>query len=179
MFEKLIDVVLQFAQELAPWAVINAFSAGIILRWGKFYKVLKPGFYWKIPFADRVYEDVIMTTTLELPPQTLTTRDEKQVVAKAIVKYDIADIKLFMLSVYDAKDAISDITQGIIKKTISTLEWQQCNDNELDNTITKKVRVELRKWGINTQQVTFTNIGIIRSIRLFNDKDIKDIHGQS
>lgn len=179
MLEKLVDIILEFAQELAPWTVVNTFSGGIILRWGKYHKTLEAGFYWKIPFVDRVHEDIVMTTTMELPPQTLTTKDQKQVVVKTIVKYDITDIKQFMLSVYDAKDAISDISQGIIKKTIAALEWEQCNDNELDNTITKKIRVELRKWGINTQQVTFTNIGIIRSIRLFNDKDTKDIHGQS
>lgn len=175
LIDKIIDIILEFAREIVPWTVVNAFSAGIILRWGKYHRTLTPGFYLKIPFADRVYEDVVLTTTLELPPQTLTTKDGKQVVVKTIIKYDIPDIKLFMLSVYDAKDAMGDISQGIIKKTIAALNWEECNDNELDNTVTKKVRAELKKWGLNIQSCTFTNIGLIRSIRLFNDKEI---HGQ-
>ena len=171
MLEKLVDLVLQFASELAPFTVINQFSAGIVLRWGRFHRELTPGFYWKIPFADRVHEDIVITTTEELPSQTLTTKDRLQVVVKSIVKYNIKDIQSFMLNIYDAKDAIGDITQGLIKKEIAGLDWSQCNDNSLDNTVTKKVRAELKKYGIEVENLTFTNIGLARSIRLFNEKD--------
>lgn len=177
MLEKLVDIILQFAEELAPFVVINQFSAGIILRWGTFHRELKPGFYWKIPFADRVHEDVVITTTEELPSQTLTTKDLLQVVVKSIVKYSIVDIQSFMLNIYDAKDAIADISQGIIKREIAALEWKECNDNGLDNAVTKKVRAELKKYGIAVENVTFTNVGLARSIRLFNEKDPEHKNG--
>lgn len=171
MLDKLMELISRFLEEILPWVVINEFSAGVVLRLGKFHKEVKPGFYWKIPFADRVYEDVVIMTTMELPSQTLTTRDAKQVVVKSIVKYEISDVKLFVLSIYDAKDAISDLTQGIIKKMIATMDWDKCNDNELDNIITKKVRTELKRFGVSADSVTLTNVGLVRSIRLFNEKD--------
>jgi hypothetical protein len=45
----------------------------------------------------------------------------------------------------------------------------ECTDSELDNILTKKVRVEARKWGVDIQQVTLTDLAPIRSFRLIND----------
>ena len=46
---------------------------------------------------------------------------------------------------------------------------EECTDTELDNTLTKKVRVEAKKWGVEVQQVTLTDLAPIRSYRLIND----------
>jgi regulator of protease activity HflC (stomatin/prohibitin superfamily) len=108
---------------------------------------------------------------MDLPSQTITTKDGLQVVAKCIIKYEISDIKEFMLKIYDAKDAVSDTSQGIVRRSIAALTWSQCYDSELENTITKKTRAELKKWGISIDTVTFTNLGLVRSLRLFNEKD--------
>lgn len=48
--------------------------------------------------------------------------------------------------------------------------WQQCNDDDVDNEMTKKLRIEVKKWGISIESVTMTDIGITRSIRLFNEQ---------
>ena len=145
---------------------------GVILRGGKFLKVINPGFHFKIPFFDDVLKSVVVVTTLTIPVQSITTKDNKDVVVKSVVKYTIDDIKAFILNVYDAIDAISDTTQAIIKEQITTKTWEQCRNPNVDNEITKKLRVEVKKWGINIEKVTLTDIGIIRSIRLFNENII-------
>jgi regulator of protease activity HflC (stomatin/prohibitin superfamily) len=71
--------------------------------------------------------------------------------------------------VYDAQDAISDMTQSIIKNIIMDKSLVECTDSEIDNTLTKKSRVEARKWGVEIQQVTLTDLAPIRSFRLIND----------
>jgi regulator of protease activity HflC (stomatin/prohibitin superfamily) len=90
-------------------------------------------------------------------------------VVKGLVKYRIADVKTFLLEVYDAQDAISDMTQSIIKNIIMDKSLVECTDSEIDNTLTKKSRVEARKWGVEIQQVTLTDLAPIRSFRLIND----------
>ena len=145
---------------------------GVILRGGKFLRVTNPGFHFKIPFFDDVIKSVVVVTTLTIPVQSITTKDNKDVVIKSVVKYTIDDIKSFTLNVYDAIDAISDTTQAIIKEQITTKTWEQCRNPNVDNEITKKLRTEVKRWGINIEKVTLTDIGIIRSIRLFNENII-------
>ena len=88
---------------------------------------------------------------------------------KAVVKYKIADVKTFLLEVYDAQDAIADMSQSIIKNVIMSMTLPECTDSDLDNSLTKKVRVEAKKWGVEVQQVTLTDLAPIRSFRLIND----------
>jgi regulator of protease activity HflC (stomatin/prohibitin superfamily) len=110
-----------------------------------------------------------VVTTLSLDAQSLYTKDKQNIVVKAVIKYKISDVKTFLLEVYDAQDALSDMSQSIIKNVIMSMSMDECTDSELDNTLTKKVRVEARKWGVEVQQVTLTDLAPIRSFRLIND----------
>ena len=50
-----------------------------------------------------------------------------------------------------------------------SMTLDECTDQDLDNTLTKKVRVEAKKWGVEVQQVTLTDLAPIKSFRLIND----------
>ena len=65
-----------------------------MLRCGKLQqKVLKPGIHFKIPFLDSVWEATIITQSLEMNPQSITTRNGRNVVVKAIIRFRIEDVK--------------------------------------------------------------------------------------
>jgi len=168
MFDKLIDFLIEILDKALPCFIVNQFDAGILLRRGLFVKTLKGGFYLKIPFLDEVYTHTIVTTTLSLPTQSLMTSDRKHLVVKAIIKYKVSDIKTLLLEVYDAVDAISDTTQGIIKDVIMDCSSADIT-KDIDDVITTKSRREAKKWGIEIIEVTLTNIGDIKSKRLFNE----------
>jgi hypothetical protein len=51
----------------------------------------------------------------------------------------------------------------------------ECIDTEIDNILTKKARVEARKWGVEIQQVTLTDIAPMRSYRIINDTVINKL----
>lgn len=169
MFDKLIDVLLEWWGQIIPFYIIRDYEEAVLLRFGRFKSVIKPGFHLKIPFFDEVIDQHVVTTTLSLDAQSLYTQDKQNIVVKGIVKYKIADVKIFLLEVFDAQDALSDMSQSIIKNVIMSMTMDECTDSELDNTLTKKVRVEARKWGVDIQQVTLTDLAPIRSFRLIND----------
>lgn len=169
MFDKLIDLLAQWWNFLMPAVIIPDYEEAVLLRGGKFKKVLKPGFHVKLPIIDEVVSQHVVITTLSLSAQSLYTKDKQNVVVKAVVKYKISDVKVFLLEVFDAQDALADMTQSIIKNIIISLPLEACIDPEIDNTLTKKVRVEAKKWGVDIQQVTLTDIAPIRSFRLIND----------
>jgi regulator of protease activity HflC (stomatin/prohibitin superfamily) len=169
MFDKLIEIITHWWLQLTPVIIIRDYEEAVLLRFGKFEKLLKPGIHFKIPLFDEVIEQHVVVTTLSLDAQSLYTKDKQNIVVKGLIKYKIADVKTFLLEVYDAQDALSDMSQSIIKNVIMSMTLEECTDIELDNTLTKKVRVESRKWGVEVQQVTLTDIAPIRSIRLIND----------
>jgi regulator of protease activity HflC (stomatin/prohibitin superfamily) len=169
MFDKLIEILSQWWHQIIPFIIIRDYEEAVLLRFGRFHSVLKPGIHLKLPFFDEVIDQHVVVTTLSLDAQSLYTKDKQNIVVKGLIKYKIADVKTFLLEVYDAQDALSDMSQSIIKNVIMSMTLEECTDTELDNTLSKKVRVEARKWGVEVQQVTLTDIAPIRSFRLIND----------
>jgi regulator of protease activity HflC (stomatin/prohibitin superfamily) len=169
MFDKLIDLLITWIKEIIPFVIIPSYEEGVVMRGGKFNKLIKCGVHFKIPFYDDVLTQHIVMTTLSLPAQSLYTIDNQNIVVKGVVKYKISDTKTFLLEVYDAKDAISDMTQSIIKNIITSKTMKECLREDIDNLLTKKSRVEVRKWGVDVQQVTLTDLAPIRSFRIIND----------
>jgi len=175
MFDKLIDLLAQWWNFLTPAVIIPDYEEAVLLRAGRFKKVLKPGFHVKLPIIDEVVSHHVVVTTLSLSAQSLYTKDKQNVVVKGVVKYKISDVKVFLLEVFDAQDALADMTQSIIKNIIISLPLDACIDPEIDNTLTKKVRVEAKKWGVDIQQVTLTDIAPIRSFRIINDSIVNKL----
>jgi regulator of protease activity HflC (stomatin/prohibitin superfamily) len=175
MFDRLIDVITEWWAYFMPAIIIPNYEEAVLLRNGKFVKVLGPGFHVKLPIFDEVISHHVVVTTLSLPAQSLYTQDKQNIVVKGVIKYKISDVKIFLLEVFDAQDALADMTQSIIKNIIITTPLEQCLDLELDNLLTKKVRVEARKWGVEIQQVTLTDIAPIRSYRIINDSVLNNL----
>jgi regulator of protease activity HflC (stomatin/prohibitin superfamily) len=151
------------------------YEEAVVLRFGKFHKVAKPGLHFRIPIVDEFMTNHVVVTTLSLPPQSLYTKDKQNIVVKGVIKYRIADVQTFLLEVYDAQDALSDMTQSIIKNVVMDKSLEECIDTEIDNLLSKKARVEAKKWGVEIQQVTLTDLAPIRSFRLINDTVINKL----
>ena len=169
MFDKLIELLSNWWYYITPVVIIPTYEEAVLLRFGHFKKVLGPGFHVKLPIFDEVISQHVVVTTLSLAAQSLYTKDKQNIVVKGVIKYRIADVKIFLLEVFDAQDALADMTQSIIKNIIISTIIDDCVDPEIDNVLTKKVRGEAKKWGVEIQQVTLTDIAPIRSFRIIND----------
>jgi regulator of protease activity HflC (stomatin/prohibitin superfamily) len=169
MFDKILEVLLGIWHEIIPFVIVDQYEKGILLRFGKFVRCVEPGLHIKWPYADKIMTEHVAWTTINLPPQSLVTKDDKNIVISAVIKYRVNDIKTFLLEVWDTVDAISDMTQGIIKKAVMSKTWEELRNEEVDNELAKKSRIEAKRWGIEIGAVTLANLAQIRSIRLFND----------
>lgn len=175
MFDKLIELLSNWWYYISPIVIIPTYEEAVLLRFGHFKKVLGPGFHVKLPIFDEVIAQHVVVTTLSLAAQSLYTKDKQNIVVKGVIKYRIADVKIFLLEVFDAQDALADMTQSIIKNIIISTVIDDCVDPEIDNVLTKKVRAEAKKWGVEIQQVTLTDIAPIRSFRIINDSVINKL----
>lgn len=168
--EKIIDFILQFLKDFLPFFVVKQYEKAIVYRFGKIYKLRDEGFWLKIPFVDDPETHIHITTTLATPVQTVITKDGKAVSIKAVIKYNIFDVTMYASSIYDAVDALSDITQGFIMLAVNNQTYEECRDvDELSNTISIKTRAAAKKNGIGVEQVTLTNFIETRNYRLFNE----------
>lgn len=169
MLDRLFDLLVLIWEAIVPYKIINQYDRGVRLRFGKFKSVLEPDFHWKLPIFDTIIEHGSVWTTHSMPAQSLTTKDAKDIVVKGIIKYRVVDMKIFALEVWDAVDAISDMVQGIIFDIVKDKTWDELQHEDLKREISRKARIEAKRWGIEIETVTLSDLAKIRSIRLLND----------
>ena len=167
MFDKLITLIQQFINELIPIFIIDEWEEAIVLRFGKYFNTYKPGVYYKIPFFDSVWRYTVITQSIDIPPQSVTTADNKNVVVKGIIRFTISDIKIFLLTITQPQDVLTDTTGGMIREIIENTRWENIID--IDKRLTSEVGKFVKKWGIKVEKVTLTDLQIANSIRIIQD----------
>ena len=168
MLDKLVDLLVRFGMDMLPFVIIEQWNGAVQLRCGKFIKVLSPGIHFKIPFFDSVIETPVITQSVNLPSQTLTTLDDESIVLKSIIRYKVSNIQTYLLSVMHANDVLIDTTQGIIRDVVERTTWNDLVD--VNETITNEVKEYVVRWGIEVEAVTITDLGIVKSFRIFGDE---------
>jgi len=168
MFDKLVDLLVRFSMDILPFVIVEQWNGAVQLRCGKFIKVLYPGIHFKIPFFDSIIECPVITQSVNLPSQTLTTLDDESIVLKSIIRYRVSNIQTYLLGVMHANDVLIDTTQGMIRDVVELTIWDDLVD--VNETITNKVKEYVVRWGIEVEAVTITDLGIVKSFRIFGDE---------
>ena len=168
MLDKLVEFLTRFGNQLMPWVIIEEWNGAVHLRFGKWIKTLPPGLHFKIPFFDSIIECPVITQSINLPSQTLTTLDEQSIALKSIIRYRVSNVRTYLLKVMHATDVLVDTTQGMIRDIVEVTTWEDLVD--VNHQITNEVKEFVVKWGIVVEAVTITDLGIVKSFRIFGDE---------
>lgn len=169
MFDKLITIIQQFGHAISPVFVVDMWEKALVLRFGKFHDIKEPGLHYKIPFVDSVWHQTVVTQSIHLHPQSITSLDYKNIVVKAIVRYDIKDCFLFLTKLAHPTDVLVDTTGAMIREIIEERNWEDLVDIEVE--LTDKIGKKVAEWGINIEKVTLTDLAEIDSVRVISDVD--------
>src|SRR5690348_2417141 len=74
------------------WVVIMPWEKAVRVRFGKKVKILSSGIYLNIPLFDAVYVHTIRSRVLQMPPQTISTKDNKSLIITCSASYLIDDV---------------------------------------------------------------------------------------
>src|SRR6266403_3035887 len=167
MFDWLRDLLQGIWHSLIPWVVLQPYEQGVLVRLGKFKRVLDSGFHWVIPFhVDKVWDDHVTPTTHHLAGMATTTKDGKSIGFDAVVTYRISDMEKAVLRVTHVKDAIVDTCMGIIGTELSDATWEGILHGDVVEALTETCRKRGWKWGIEVMQVQLAGVWLVRNIRL-------------
>jgi regulator of protease activity HflC (stomatin/prohibitin superfamily) len=166
VLERLIELLAGAWDSLRPYEVVECYNKGVVLRFGRYHRTLEPGLHWKWPFVEDVVSVLACITTLPLPPQTLTSRDDVGVVVAAVVKYEIAKPEPYATDIWDQRDVLSDVTMGAVRQAVSAIDYKDLIVQPPERVVLEAVRKEVNKYGFRIHAVTFTDLGRVRSLRL-------------
>lgn len=177
MLDRLFDFLESCWEYIVPFYVVEPYENAVLTRLGKYKKSLYPGIHFKFPFIDKILCESVVPDTICLDPQSLVTKDNKSIVVAGIIKYELKDIKTFLLDVQSATASISDITMGSIAEVVSNHTYEECKNivGLLQPKILKQSRREAERWGVKIIKVTIKDLQMVRSIRILMDNCVENI----
>jgi regulator of protease activity HflC (stomatin/prohibitin superfamily) len=172
-------VITWFSGELSPLTIIlgviyiiivNILVSGIrvaaqwekvvVLRLGNFHKLKGPGIIYIIPLIDYPKFVDLRILTLNIPGQSVITKDNVPIAIDGVVFFNVADAEKSILSIQDYRFAISQYAQNSLRDIIGGLS--------LDEVLSERERIQqeicihfqemVKSWGINVNSVRLLDI---------------------
>lgn len=170
MFDRVWDFLAQMWSHMLPWEVVYVYQNAGVLRFGHYHRTAEPGFHWKIPFVDEFNHQNVSVTTMRLPEQTLTTDDGISVVASAMVRFRIKDVRPYICECTDQADILIDSAMGVILKAIGEAKYEDLVKLLPHEKVATAIRRKVHRYGFEIEEVTFTDFGQVPSIRLIQPR---------
>jgi regulator of protease activity HflC (stomatin/prohibitin superfamily) len=170
-------------QELLPWFVVPAgvvaliillslrtalqWDRAVILRLGRFQRLMGPGVFWLVPIVDRVarYVDMRIRAT-EFASERTLTKDTVPVNVDAIVFWLVWDARKAVLEVENYYRAILLSAQTALRDAIGrhTLAELLSHREAVGKALQEVLDHKTNPWGITVQFVEVRDIIIPRSL---------------
>ncbi len=143
--------------------MINEWERGVLLRLGRFQRVLKPGIVWVIPGVDQIVAmvDMRIRSTPFSAEKTLT-RDTVPVDVDAVLFWVVTDAQRAILEVERYEPTVSWAAQTTLRDVIGRTELgRMISDREgLDQELQRIIDAKTGEWGVTVQSVEIRDVRI-------------------
>lgn len=141
---------------------INQYERGILFRFGKFAKILKPGWHIILPIIHSYKKVDIRTKAVDVPEQEAITRDNVSIRINAVLYYNIFDASKSILAVQNFNYAVSQLAQTTMRNIVGSVSLDELltEREKLSTEICNIVDKETDPWGIKVENVELKDISL-------------------
>jgi len=142
--------------------VVQQHQRGIVERFGKFKGVLEPGLYYKFPsLFDSIVEKVDMRErVIDVPPQSVITKDNVSVEVDAVIYSYIADPRAVRYEIQNFYIAVISLAQTNLRNLIGdmTLDESLTSRERINTALRETLDEATDKWGVKVTRVELKEI---------------------
>ena len=142
--------------------LVNQWEEAVVLRLGKYNRILKPGLNFIIPIVEAIAFRDMRLRTMNLQHQETLTKDNISVSIDAVVFMKIVDSKKSITEIQDFIDSTSQIAKTSLRNVIGQKELDTLlsKRHEIADEIRKIVDKTTEKWGIVIEAVELRDIAL-------------------
>jgi regulator of protease activity HflC (stomatin/prohibitin superfamily) len=170
VLDRLVDLLIASLQLFQFWVIVPHYQAGVILRLGKFHRVVTPGWYLVLPFyIDEPLLDTVKPTTHNLIQQSLMTKDDTPVVVTGVLTREITDVQAALLECESVEDVIVDCSFGVISEMVRNTNWEDLNTDQFCQDARKKINHRTKEYGVAIRRFQWQDCAKAENLRLWNN----------
>lgn len=161
-FWETVVIFLVIITAMFSVRITRQYTRAVVFRFGRLAGMKGPGIFFIIPFVDQIVRIDLRTRQLDVPKQTIITRDNISVDVDAVIYYHVTDPSRAVTEVEDYEGATALIAQTMLRDVLGQNELDAIlSDRESQN---RKIQSLLGSvtdpWGIQVDIVTIRDIAL-------------------
>jgi regulator of protease activity HflC (stomatin/prohibitin superfamily) len=156
----LLAVMLTLAA--ASIRVLREYERAVVFRLGRLLANKGPGLILLIPAIDRMVRVDLRTITLDIPPQTLITRDNVPAKVNAVCYFRVIDAGRAIVDVEHYLNATSQIAQTTLRSVLGKVDLDMVlsEREQLNDALQQIIDEHTDPWGIKVTTVEIKHVEI-------------------
>lgn len=144
----------------ATVAINKQWQEAIILRFGKFTRLVGPGIFYKWPLIERFLRQDNRIQTLDVMKQELMTRDNISLMVDAVVFMKVVNTAKSLINIQNVKNSTVQYAQTTMRDVIGNVELDDllAKRDQIADRIKLIVDKETEEWGVDIISVNLQNI---------------------
>ena len=141
---------------------INQYERGILFSYGKFSKILNPGWRLVLPIIQSYSKIDIRTKVIDVPEQETITKDNVSVRINAVIYFSVFDASKALLQVENFRYAVSQLAQTTMRNAVGsvTLDELLSSRDKISTEICKIIDEATDPWGIKVENVELKDVAL-------------------
>jgi len=144
----------------ATVAINKEWEEAIVLRFGKFQRLVGPGFFFKWPFAESFLKQDKRIITLDVSRQEVMTKDNISVSVDAVVFMKVVNTKDSLVNIQNVWNSVMKYAQTTMRDVVGDVELDEllARRDEIAGKIAKIVDRGTKDWGVDITSVNLQNV---------------------
>ncbi|MGN1372310.1 MAG: slipin family protein [Candidatus Coprovivens sp.] len=141
---------------------INEYERGILFTFGKFSKIMNPGWNIVLPIIQSYSKVDIRTKVIDVPEQETITKDNVSVRINAVIYFSVFDASKSILAVEDFRYAVSQLAQTTMRNAVGavTLDELLGSREKISTEICAIIDKATDPWGIKVENVELKDVAL-------------------
>ncbi len=156
----LAALIVLYTQSQKFFIVLQEYERAVVYRFGRFTKVGGPGWLVLMPFVDSATKVDLRVQTLEIPAQTVVTKDNIKLTVDAIVYLHVTDAKNAIIKVEDYKDSAVSFIQANLRDVMGKMLLEQVisNIDQININLNRNLSKTAYNWGIEVDKIEIQSV---------------------
>ena len=141
---------------------INEYERGLKFTFGRFSKIMQPG--WKIilPIFQSFTKVDIRTKAVDVPEQDAITKDNVSIKINAVIYYKVFDASKAILAVENFRYAVSQLAQTTMRNAVGYVSLDELlgERDKISTEICTIIDKATDPWGIKVENVELKDISL-------------------
>jgi regulator of protease activity HflC (stomatin/prohibitin superfamily) len=144
----------------ATVAINKEWEEAIILRFGKFQRLVGPGFFFKWPYIETFLKQDKRIINLDISRQEVMTKDNISVTVDAVVFVKVVNTKDSIVNIRNVWDSVMKYAQTTMRDVVGDVELDEllARRDEVADKIAKMVERETQDWGVDITSVKLQTV---------------------